>query len=115
MKKSYFLVCLSVVFLLGCTADGPLPGGDPGNPFSPDKPNSPIHGIPSNPSNNPNNPSTGSCVGSGCDIGVYLYCAAEELCVLIGNYVSKNECLNVPSSVFATREYCLSWGYDIYE
>jgi hypothetical protein len=113
MKKFYFLVCLSVVFLLGCSADGALPGGDSGNPFDPENPNSPIHGIPDL-SGNPSNPSSGYCVGSECDIGVYPYCSAYEECVPI-YYISKDECLSVPSSVFATYEYCSSRGYDIYD
>jgi hypothetical protein len=50
-----------------------------------------------------------------------LYCAyyhgGGDYCFLIGgSYVKdKNECLSISSSVFATREYCLTRGYGIYE
>jgi hypothetical protein len=67
----------------------------------------------------------GNCSGTfslngECNIGIYIYCAyggSYGDCDLIGGYYteSKDECLDIPNSVFATYDYCIANGYEIYD
>jgi hypothetical protein len=85
MKNFYFLVCLSAMFLLGCSADGYMSGDAPsdGNPFKPGNSGSPL-----NYSNIPGNSFGASGIGF-CNFPDYA-------CELLGEEFLLDEFLNTP-------------------